>query len=236
MPSDAPRGTIAQFGWILSRVPIATSEGGRRALLNALGRHDLLNDVTLTATTRAFAAELASVLLRRGRTETLDALDRLRTNDDLAGVELRDQVSDLYNRVQTLTNEEWNVVVYGNDPSPVSPSMPFSELRPIPIMEIVNVLLDCPSMQTPASRDTVLNQIRPEIRRSVQRNPRADLDVLNMVSASSNYSGGLAELLEVVRTLEGNSIPMQRVDALVRPFADRLRGENGRSQTGVTSK
>ena len=81
--------------------------------------------------------------------------------------------------------------------------------------KLVNALLACPTMSDRARRDAVVNDLPDEIRNNISRHPADRVDVNNIVSICLNYTNGIEELVDIVRNYEGNSIGMQKVDALM---------------------
>lgn len=78
--------------------------------------------------------------------------------------------------------------------------------------EFIDALLECQAISDKGSRDTVVNQLPPNIRHKIYENSASKFHVTNIVHACWNYSDGIEELIEIVRYFEGDSIPMQKVD------------------------
>jgi hypothetical protein len=85
--------------------------------------------------------------------------------------------------------------------------------------ELVQSLLRCPSIGDQSSRDAVVRELPPNISSRIHRDSRSNVDVLNIVNACLDYSGGLEALIDVVRFFDGGSRSMQELDAtLARIF------------------
>lgn len=95
------------------------------------------------------------------------------------------------------------------------PIMPKRQLNTQTKMQLVNALLACPSMANRQTRDTIVNDLRDEIKVNVTRNESARVDVNNIVTTAANYANGLEDLITLVRFYEGDSLSMQAVDQLL---------------------
>ena len=82
--------------------------------------------------------------------------------------------------------------------------------------ELVNKLIACPTMKDRHARDIVVLQLSDQIARSIARHAVDVVDVTNIVSTCTNFSGGIQELVEVVGFFEGDSIPMQQLRAFLQ--------------------
>jgi len=96
---------------------------------------------------------------------------------------------------------------------------------------LVNALLECDIMKSPGKRDTVVNQLRSDIRDTVQRDTNARVDVLNIVGRCGDFPGGMDELVGIVRVLEGPSKGMRRVDEVLKGVAGAGRRMADEDQT-----
>lgn len=91
--------------------------------------------------------------------------------------------------------------------------------------ELVQHLLVIPSIADHRSRATVINQLCPQIKTNLVRNPVDKIDVLNMVETCLQYLNGMQELREILQFFEGDSIPMQQFnEALNRLLPIRQGG------------
>lgn len=80
--------------------------------------------------------------------------------------------------------------------------------------DLVEALLGCDCMQSPQSRNQIINDLPASISHSIKRFPDSKEDVFSIVNTCANYSDGIALLLEKVEFYEGPSIPWQRVQAV----------------------
>jgi hypothetical protein len=92
------------------------------------------------------------------------------------------------------------------------------QLTPHQKRPLVDALLGCPTMQARQGRDTVVDELRADIRNNVERHSAPRLDVNSIVSTALVYAGGLQELIETVRNYEGDSLPMAEVDRVIASF------------------
>ncbi len=76
---------------------------------------------------------------------------------------------------------------------------------------LADALLACRTIQDTNARDTAIDELRAEIRFAVRRNSSAQIDVWNLITAASDYAGGIEELLEIVHMLEGDSLDWQNL-------------------------
>jgi hypothetical protein len=83
------------------------------------------------------------------------------------------------------------------------------------LMTFVDALLAIPTVGRESSRRVLLEQLRPEIANAVPYSPQSRHHVLGLVTTCMNYQGGLDELLELVRDLEGPSMPVRQLDETV---------------------
>jgi hypothetical protein len=82
--------------------------------------------------------------------------------------------------------------------------------------KLAEALLACPIMTNRESRDAVVNELRDEIRNGIQRNNVTNIDVMNILNRCLDFSGGIKELMMIVRTFEGNSNGMQKVEEALK--------------------
>ncbi len=101
-------------------------------------------------------------------------------------------------------------------PAPAAPRI--YQLMPQQKRQLVDALLGCPTMQSRQGRDTVVEDLRADIKNNVERNSAPRLDVNSIVSTALVYAGGLQELIETVRSYEGGSLPMAEVDRVIASF------------------
>jgi Effector-associated domain 2/Trypsin-like peptidase domain len=80
------------------------------------------------------------------------------------------------------------------------------------VMELVTAISELPSMRGQQGRDQVVNLLRWQIASAIGRHPERRFDVLSIVRACLDYPGGLHELLDILRGLEGDAAAMRRVE------------------------
>ncbi|HEC85854.1 MAG TPA: serine protease [Thioploca sp.] len=82
--------------------------------------------------------------------------------------------------------------------------------------QLINALLDCPSMKDNQLRNTVLQELRPEISENMPSRSQSKHHIVKIVDTCLNFSGGLAELIDTIRFFDENTQQMQALDALIR--------------------
>ncbi len=119
----------------------------------------------------------------------------------------------------TLQAIQQDYLAWQQEPVVVEPAAPrIYQLTPQQKRPLVDALLGCPTMQARQSRDTVVEDLRADIRNNVERHNAPRLDVNSIVSTALVYAGGLQELIEAVRNYEGDSLPMIEVDRVIASF------------------
>ncbi len=83
---------------------------------------------------------------------------------------------------------------------------------------LVDSLLAIDSIIDSNARLTVLGNLPAEIAGAIPRSPIDRVHVANILNTCLKFPGGMASLIEAVRIFEGNSMPMQQLEAQV----DRL--------------
>lgn len=112
----------------------------------------------------------------------------------------------------------------GTAPAPVPPPSPAQPLPPArrPTEEekrgLAQMLLQCDAMSSRATRDGVVGCLPAQIRQRIKYGPNDLIDVINMVSTAANFVGGLRQLIDCVRLVEGDTYAMREVDRLAAPF------------------
>ncbi len=92
---------------------------------------------------------------------------------------------------------------------------------------LVKTLLKIPAMANPDTRNDVVNDLPPDIKNSIQRRAALRPDVNKIVEICANFSGGLEELLRVLReSYEGNSLPMQAAERVWTELAAEIAAES----------
>ncbi len=78
--------------------------------------------------------------------------------------------------------------------------------------ELIEALLGCPTVVEFERRDALVRQLPENIRHNLKITNVARMDVIQLVDWCMNYQDGLLRLIEQLRFLEGNSLPMARVE------------------------
>ena len=89
-----------------------------------------------------------------------------------------------------------------------------AETQKYDLDSFVDALAQCQNLQDSNIRDDIVKQLPPEIVNNIQRRSALRADILNIVQISQNYENGINQLLDVLRSYEGNSIQMQEVDTI----------------------
>ena len=87
---------------------------------------------------------------------------------------------------------------------------------------LVNLLLDCVTMADRQRRDHVVSLLRPQIAWNTTRSDSAAVDAMGILSTCLNYTGGLAELLDVVSFWERGSDAWQRLELAAKELMGGL--------------
>ena len=93
-----------------------------------------------------------------------------------------------------------------------------SELSLQKIRELVDALLNCPSISDNATRDSVISDLPDDIKNRTHRHNMGRVDVKNLVETCLNYPQGLNTLIDRLAYYEGESIAMQKVKNLIITF------------------
>ncbi|WNV88743.1 effector-associated domain 2-containing protein [Umezawaea sp. Da 62-37] len=84
-------------------------------------------------------------------------------------------------------------------------------LRTGNVFELVDAVLAVTAMRDAAGRQMVLDLLRPDISTSVFHDSRARLHVLALVRTCLGHDGGLAELIGVLRDVDGDSLAVRHL-------------------------
>lgn len=83
--------------------------------------------------------------------------------------------------------------------------------QPTQLLSFADELLKCEAMSNNNLRSTVINFLPSAIRNNVNDTSAARIHVLNIVQTCNRYPGGLAQLLEAVHLIEGDTIAWQNL-------------------------
>jgi hypothetical protein len=144
--------------------------------------------------------------------------------EKLAPIFVINQLEDTRTNIERITGE---IAVLEGEPAAVSPpvtasvsaeSVPVArprKLSPTQRIQLARLLLECQSIKSLGSRETIINML-DGISNNVVRDHAPFTEVLNLVNACLAYENGLPNFLEVLRAFEGESIPMRNVDVFLK--------------------
>jgi hypothetical protein len=108
-----------------------------------------------------------------------------------------------------------------------SGAIPPPETREVPrevFYSLVDALEAIPCLSSDTDRATLINQLPPAIASSVRYSPHRRIHAMNIVRTCLDHEGGLAEMLAMLRHIEGDeSIPLHRLTAVARDLPPELR-------------
>lgn len=105
-----------------------------------------------------------------------------------------------------------------------APAQPMPPAEPPPATELdfrgkqklVDALLGCDCLSAPQSRDQIIGSLPSAIQNRINRHSNARQDVLSIVNTCLQFPAGLESFLEIVGSFEGDSIPRQKVRAILK--------------------
>lgn len=128
--------------------------------------------------------------------------------------------------VKSVNTTAWARVFDGRpapmeNPAPLPEMAPAMEDRPArdeEFFDIVDALVEVPSMRDEASRRLVLDLLRPEMADEVPHDPRTRPQVVALLRVCLRFEDGLADLLTTVRRVDGDALPVRRFEAIARKW------------------
>ena len=84
---------------------------------------------------------------------------------------------------------------------------------------LTDALLNVPAVSDDDSRRVVLEMLPADIRHAIPYSRFPRIHVLGMVNTSWNYQDGLQSLIRAVRLVEGDSLAMEKLDAVILGLA-----------------
>lgn len=107
-----------------------------------------------------------------------------------------------------------------NPNPPAKPSLPNRPLSFKEVSGLVDRLLACPSLSTPAGRTGVIGQLPGQIANAISFAPSASAkaDVTSLVRTCLNFPDGLQSLLEIVRFYDDGTIPLMELERYLTEF------------------
>lgn len=88
------------------------------------------------------------------------------------------------------------------------------------ILQLVNMLLECATIQNDHIRNDILAFLKDTIRNSIPRRDTVRADVISIVTTCNAYPGALTALIEGVRAFEQGSFAMQQIDSFLSNLKD----------------
>ncbi|OQA43227.1 MAG: hypothetical protein BWY52_01946 [Chloroflexi bacterium ADurb.Bin325] len=82
-------------------------------------------------------------------------------------------------------------------------------------LDLAKALLACPSIEDAGARAAIIQALPQEIKNTAPRSNIPIVDVMNLIGAALNYPDGLTALIDLVRSLEGDSLPLREVDRVM---------------------
>jgi hypothetical protein len=89
------------------------------------------------------------------------------------------------------------------------------DLSPNAVEKLVKAMLEVPSVKDDSTLREIINLLPAEVANTVPRVARLNVQVLTLVRTCSYYHGGLLALIRGIRLIEGDSVPMRRLDQVV---------------------
>ena len=91
---------------------------------------------------------------------------------------------------------------------------------------LTDALLRVPAVGDDDSRRVVLEMLPADLRHAIPFSRIPRIHVLGMVNTSWNYADGLQSLVRAVRLVEGDSLAMEELDAVILDLAGPARPEH----------
>jgi hypothetical protein len=105
---------------------------------------------------------------------------------------------------------------------------------PADVMDrLVDALMGIPSMSDRDAQNAIINGLPNPLRDSIPRSTIPRLQVYNIVRACPNFAHGLRDLVAAIRSIERNSLPMQRLDNTILEIGLLDEGEPRSDNTGA---
>jgi hypothetical protein len=134
---------------------------------------------------------------------------------------INQQVAQIWEkRLAQLRNKEGNHLNDTSNPSNSTNqtnklSREFFNQHPEEKRQLINFLLDCPSMKDNQLRQTVIQQLPPEIADNIPHLSHGKAHVFKIVDTCLSYTGGLLELIRGIRSFDEGTEQMQALDKFI---------------------
>jgi hypothetical protein len=79
------------------------------------------------------------------------------------------------------------------------------------LFDLLDTLLAVPAVADERSRDQIVRLLRPDIGTTISRRSNARLDTWAVLQTCLSFQDGLAELVDAIRAVEGESFPLLRL-------------------------
>jgi hypothetical protein len=86
------------------------------------------------------------------------------------------------------------------------------QLSPTDFNQLIDLLMDCPSMQDQSFRNDVVKFLPGDVQSAIDRRSAKKPDVINIVRTCQNYPGGMNALREAIRTFNEGMHCMRNLD------------------------
>jgi len=93
-----------------------------------------------------------------------------------------------------------------------------------PFFRLADALDALPCMADPSSREIVIGQLPSAIAGAIHRHNQRRMEVMEILRACLDYRDGVRQLLAVAQGLEGDSLPLRRLSAVVAEVLPQLGG------------
>jgi hypothetical protein len=100
----------------------------------------------------------------------------------------------------------------------MAPALEDRPARDEEFFDVVDALVEVPSMRDEASRRLVLDLLRPELADEVPYDPRTRPQVVALLRVCLRFEDGVADLLTTIRRVDGDALPVRRFEAIARKW------------------
>jgi hypothetical protein len=79
------------------------------------------------------------------------------------------------------------------------------------LFDLLDTMLAVPAVADERSRDQIVRLLRPDIATTISRRPNAHFDTWAVLQTCLNFPDGLTELVDAIRAVEGETLPLLRL-------------------------
>jgi len=170
--------------------------------------------------TGLFTKEFMAQLANQPNNEWLPNMEMVKEKLSQRFVELREagkaEQTPTYSYYRDWHFNEGTLVYTKNKPQTIAFST--KKLSIQQKMQIVNALLECPSMQTLSQRQDILRELRSYIFHAIPERDKNRSHVLSIVNACLNFKGGVVELAELLHLFDENTEAVNNLDTVLEQF------------------